>query len=62
MNYDAYVSIGGEGRKEYTVYEEPYASSWRADENGNITVTREEGVKEKERLVDLEESNIYNLT
>ena len=62
MNYDAYVSIGGEGRKEYIVYEEPYASSWHADENGNITVTREEGVKEKERLGDLEESNIYNLT
>ena len=60
MNYGAYVN--GNSRSTSVVYEEPYASSWSVNGNGDLTVLREEQYAEKERLVELEESNIYNLT
>lgn len=43
------------------IYEEPYTAAWTVDETG-VTPKRVESYKEKERLVDLEESNIYNIT
>lgn len=60
MNYDAYPPING-GRSTSIIYEEEYPASWNS--NGTtLTVVRTEKCKEKERLVELEESNIYNLT
>ena len=50
-------------RDSHKIYEDIYISSWRYDDNSAIykpdTVT---SLQEKERMVDLEESNIYNLT
>lgn len=48
-------------REKDKVYEEEYVVSWELTNDGLIPGDIE-GYKEKERLVDLEESNIYNLT
>ena len=48
-------------RESDKVYEEEYVVSWELTNDGLIPGNIE-GYKEKERLVDLEESNIYNLT
>jgi len=48
-------------RERDKVYEEEYVVSWELTNDGLIPGDIE-GYKEKERLVDLEESNIYNLT
>lgn len=45
-------------RSNKKIYEESYTASW----DGNLIPTRIEKYKEKERLVDIEESNIYNVT
>ena len=59
MNWDAYAF--GPSRATDKVYEEEYTSSW-ALSNGELVPVAVEAYKEKERLVDLQESNIFNLT
>ena len=59
MNWDAYAD--GSLRDTDKVYEEEYSSSWTLENDTLIPAAIEE-YKEKERLVDLEESNIFNLT
>jgi len=60
MNYDAFEDR--QNRNSSTIYEESYPASWDTTDDKKITVVRIEPYKEKARLVDLEESNIYNLT
>ena len=60
MNYDSFKD--GYSRSRNIVYEEEYASSWNVDESGKLIVVDTQPYIEKARLVDLEESNIYNLT
>lgn len=55
MNWD---SLTSEERDNDKIYEEEYVSSWDADLIAQAVVTS----REKERLVDLQESNIFNLT
>lgn len=45
-------------RSSDKVYEDPYVSSWNQD----LTPTTMEPAREKERLIDAKESNLYNLT
>ena len=59
MNWDAYAD--GPNRDTSKVYEEEYTSSWALQDEKLVPVAVEE-YKEKERLVDLQESNIFNLT
>jgi len=62
MDWSAYNNVGEE-RKEYIVYEDEYTSSWRLDENRNELVPRTiEGMREKQRPVEISESNLYNVT
>lgn len=46
------------GRDSSKIYEEEYTLSW----DNNLNPLETEPAKEKERMIDLEESNIYNLT
>lgn len=48
-------------RRTDTIYEEEYVSAWQ-DKNGILVPYQAESFKEKLRLVELEKSNIYNLT
>lgn len=57
MDWSSYEA----GRDSDKVYEEEYVSSWINSNNKMIPLTVE-GKKEKERFVDIEESNIYNIT
>lgn len=58
-----YAMNGGEALSSNKVYEDEYIASWAADETtGKVKGTRISKTQEKYRLVDLEESNIYNLT
>lgn len=43
------------------IYEDAYTSSWK-ESNGILTPTGVVDKKEKERLIEVEESNIYNIT
>lgn len=50
-------------RRYDKIYEEPYVSSWTVNENNNqLTPGTVEPMREKLRLLDIEESNIYNIT
>lgn len=49
-------------RRTDMIYEEEYVASWETINGEYLTPSRMEGFKEKLRLVDLEKSNIYNLT
>lgn len=65
MDWSSYADGNdAEKRAEDKIYEEPYVSSWQAsDDNSTVLVPKAiETYKEKERLLDVEESNIYNLT
>ena len=59
MDWGAYAD--GDNRDSSIVYEEAYTSSWQLN-NGQLIPSGTISYKEKERLVDLEESNIYNIT
>lgn len=61
MNWDSFAEDEGQARKSDIIYEEPYTASWKLAE-GILVPDIIESYKEKERLVDLEESNHYNLT
>lgn len=61
MNWDAYSNTATGVRDSNKIYEDEYVSSWNETETG-YTPNQVEVAKEKERLVDLEESNIYNIT
>lgn len=62
MDWSSYSQLeGGDARAVDKVYEEPYTSSWELGDN--IILSRDVKIaQEKERLVDLKESNYYNLT
>lgn len=48
-------------RSSSTMYEEVYTSAWALD-NDIVTPAEIEPMREKERLIDVQESNIYNIT
>ena len=48
-------------RRNDTIYEDEYISSWE-NNNGQLIPTSKVSLKEKERLIEIEESNIYNIT
>lgn len=52
------------GMRRYDkIYEENYVTSWSVDDNKNmITPVSVEKRREKQRLINIEESNIYNIT
>jgi len=56
-----YSNNPGKELEENKVYEDAYVSSWDYDE-GMIVAQAYVDNKEKERVVDLKESNVYNLT
>jgi len=58
MDWSSYSNEEGNERRSDTIYEEEYVASW--DDEGKAT--RVETYKEKERLIDEENSNLYNLT
>ena len=62
MDWSSYSQLeGGDARAVDKIYEEPYTSSWELGDN--IILSRDVKIaQEKERLVDLKESNYYNLT
>ena len=69
MDWTHYFNYPGWGHSKHKIYEDSpeYEEQFSAETNKDIVgakVYREDGVvyKEKARLVDLEESNIYNLT
>ena len=53
-------------RSSSIVYEEPFAKSWKLQEDGNgishLVPESYEYMKEKERSVEISESNLYNIT
>lgn len=55
MNWD---SVGGIKRNKNIVYEEPFVSEW----NDDLSPSKVEQLYEKERTIDVHESNIYNIT
>ena len=61
MDWSSYAN--GMARKRNEVYEEEFVSSWNKKDGEDVyTPGKVERAKIKERLVDLKESNIYNLT
>ena len=67
MDWSSYTQLANDGsiqkRDSDKVYEDEYVSSWQPDSNDEYLVPKaSECYKEKERLVDFEESNKYNLT
>lgn len=44
------------------IYEDEYVSSWTQDTEGNLLPKATEGFKEKQRPIEVDESNIYNIT
>ena len=58
MNWDGYQS-GSTKRDSEKVYEDSYISSWNGDNGQARTVQIS---KEKQRPINMEESNVYNLT
>lgn len=61
MDWSSYAN--GMTRKRNEVYEEEFVSSWNKKDGEDVyTPGKVERAKIKERLVDLKESNIYNLT
>jgi len=62
MNYNAFPDLPNHvARDPHIIYEESYAAAWKIEED-KLKVDRYEDCVEKERLIDEEESNIYNLT
>ena len=59
MNWDSYANASA--RETDIVYEEEYTGSWNYA-NSQYVPSEIVSYKEKERMIDLEESNIYNLT
>ena len=55
MNWD---SVGGIKRNKNIVYEEPFVSEW----NDDLSPSKIEQLYEKERTIEVHESNIYNIT
>jgi len=61
MNWASYE--GGQTRDPEKVYEDEYVSSWKIDDASGILVPAAvEALKEKLRIVEIKESNIYNIT
>lgn len=52
----------GDSLSNNKIYEDEYATTWGINKNNELVAEKVEPPKEKSRLVDLEESNIYNLT
>ena len=62
MDWSAFSKIGNFARASNKIYEDPYISSWNINNAGKIIPRGMEQGKEKERIVEAEESNFYNLT
>ena len=60
MNWDSF-NAQGIHRLNNKVYEEEYTSSWQVS-NNTILPKTVENCREKERIIDSKESNIYNIT
>ena len=60
MNWDSF-GANGVTRDSSKVYEEEYTSSWQVNSN-TIMPKTVENCREKERIIDTRESNIYNIT
>lgn len=62
MDWSSYRN--GADRDSNKVYEEGYVSSWelKTDNDNYYIPAAEEQYREKERCVDIEESNVYNIT
>jgi len=61
MNWASYE--GGQTRDPEKVYEDEYVSSWEIDDSSGVLVPAAvEALKEKWRIVEIKESNIYNIT
>ena len=59
MNWSSYEN--GANRSTSKIYEESFVSSWNVSQN-RLVPSSVESYKEKERLIDIEESNIFNIT
>ena len=63
MDWSDCSSVAGQSRDPHKVYEEEFVTSWEVDVvNDELFPTNVENFKEKWRAVDIEESNIYNIT
>ena len=60
MNWSAYN--GRMTRDKHKVYEDEFVASWDNNQNGALVPTAIEAMKEKERPVDIQDSNMYNIT
>lgn len=61
MNWASYE--GGQTRDPEKIYEDEYVSSWKIDDvSGVLVPAAVEALKEKWRIVEIKESNIYNIT
>ena len=61
MNWERYGSSAG--RENNKVYEDEYVSSWELNSNTHKLIpTSVESMREKERSIEISESNIYNIT
>ena len=58
MNYESYSMVNTTNRRTDVIYEEEYTRSW----NDDLTTKDIQEVREKQRMVDTSESNIYNIT
>lgn len=63
MDWSSYSQATGDYSKSPSkVYEDEYVSSWQLDAAGGLVPRYTKGYKEKYRIVDIKESNIYNIT
>jgi len=61
MNWDSFSD--GRTRNKHKMYEEPYEAGWSYDENtGKVISHTIVETREKERTIEVKESNIYNIT
>ena len=64
MDWSSFQQQYGErDRDTYKLYEEDYVTSWTLDQNETTLIPRSiEHYREKQRVVEAQESNIYNIT
>jgi hypothetical protein len=75
MDWSAFSSLYEEGRDEVNdkvvaitskrsdvLYEDEYVSSWELGEDGKMKSRHIQSTREKCRIIDVSESNIYNIT
>ena len=57
MNYDGYIN-----RLNNKIYEDSYVADWTLENENTLTPARIEDSAEKLRMVDISDSNLYNIT